>query len=80
MSEEELSKDVPNYIFNNQFLWKWVKYKGEIFWATLNYERSIKAGCCMIDLSWCITKEMNGIIIKTVAFNKNKFELSEHGN
>ncbi len=58
----------------------WCEYKGEVFFAMINREATIKAKRPMIDLSYCATKAMNQIIIKTVAYDKNKFKKAKHFN
>lgn len=68
-------KDVPKFIMDCPIFSNWVEYKGETFFATLNHERSVAAHKPMIDLHWCITKSYNGIVIKTVQFDKKKFKI-----
>ena len=57
------------------FVFDWVTYKGEIFVAQMNYERSLAARKPMFDLSYCLTKALNQVIIKTVQYDKRKFVL-----
>lgn len=52
----------------------WVSYKGEIFFAMVNYDASIKAKKPMIDLCYCATRGLNGQVLKTVQYDKKKFE------
>lgn len=54
----------------------WCKYKGETYFAGLNWERSIKAKRLMFDLSYCATAYLAGgppIVEKTVAWETKKF-------
>lgn len=57
------------------FAFDWVKFKGEVYFASINYEKTAKANKPMIDLHYCATKALNGIVIKTVQFDKNKFSI-----
>ena len=66
----------PDYIKNCPLSFDWVEYKGETFFGALNYERSLKAKRAMIDLSYCATKAMNEIVLKTVAWDAKKFNLN----
>lgn len=54
----------------------WYDYKGETYFVEANREATIKAGKPMMDLCYCATKCMNGIVEKTVQFDKNKFSPS----
>lgn len=54
--------DLPNYCFD------WCQYKGEVYFALPNYERSVKAKAPMIDLHYCVTKCFNGLVLKTVKY------------
>lgn len=55
------------------FAWDWVKYKGEDYFAGINYEATVKANKPMIDLYYCATRALNGLVIKTVQYDKSKF-------
>lgn len=52
----------------------WMKYKGEIYVSQLNFERTEQAGKPIFDLSYCMTKAINQCIMKTVQYDKGKFE------
>ena len=69
--------EVPKYIIDCPVFHNWVEYKGEIFFAILNYEQSLKSKRAMIDLCPCVTKGLNGVIEKTVQYNKKKFKRSK---
>ena len=58
------------------FVFDWVKYKGEDVVAQINIEATKKARKPMLDISYCMTKAFNQVIIKTVQFDKSKFEKS----
>lgn len=72
----ETSED-PKWLNENNpaIVFDWVEYKGLIYYAHFNYDRSIKAGRPMIDLSYCATKALHNIVIKTVQWDKKKFKL-----
>lgn len=54
----------------------WVEFKGETFVAQLNFERTEKSRVPMFDLSYCMTKALNQVIIKTVRYDKSLFKVS----
>jgi hypothetical protein len=55
-------------------VWDWYKFKGEVFFVGINREATIKAKKPMMDLHYCATKALNGIVLKTVQWDKKKFE------
>lgn len=61
------------------FEMEWVEYKGETFVAQFNYERSRQARKPMLDLSICMTRAINQVIIDTVQYDKSKFKPSRLG-
>ena len=75
MTDKTLA-DVPKYIMDCPVFSNWIEYKDETYFAILNYEQSIKSHRPMIDLSYCATRAMNGIVMKTVRYDKNKFKKS----
>jgi hypothetical protein len=68
---------IPQFIWNCPVFYDWTEYKGETYFAILNYERSITARRPMIDLCYCATKAMNGIVEKTVQYSKKHFKKSK---
>jgi len=67
-------------LMNLPFSCDWVQFKGETCVATINYEATKKAGKPMLDVSYCMTKAMNNIVIKTVQWDKSKFLPSNLGH
>lgn len=67
--------ETPEWLSNCPLVFDWCEYKGETYFGAINYERSIKAKRPMIDLSYCATKALNCVILKTVAWNNKKFDL-----
>jgi hypothetical protein len=53
---------------------EWCEFKGEIVVAQFNYERSVSARKPMFDISYCMTRALNQVILKTVQWDKNKFK------
>lgn len=69
---------LPKYLENEALPWMiWIHYKGEECVACVNYERSLKAKRPMIDISYCMTKALNNIVLQTVAFNPKHFAKSK---
>jgi len=54
----------------------WVEFKGETVAMQINYEATVKAGKPMVDIGYCLTKLMNGIVDETVQWDKSKFKPS----
>lgn len=59
------------------FVFDWVVFKGVDVVAQINFEATKKANKPMLDISYCMTKAYNGIILKTVQYDKNKFKKSK---
>lgn len=72
--EPFIPDNIDNMLLKLPVVWDWHKYKGEVFFVGINYERTIKAKKPMMDLHYCATKALNGIVLKTVQFDKNKFQ------
>jgi hypothetical protein len=54
-------------------VYDWWDYKGERKFVSVNYEATVKAGRPMIDICYCATKCMNGLVEKTVQYDKKHF-------
>lgn len=54
-------------------VYDWYDYKGETFFVMINREATEKAGKPMMDLCYCATRAMNGLVLKTVQFDKKNF-------
>ena len=57
----------------------WVNYKGQDVVIQWNYEATKKARKPMVDLSYCMTKALNQLVLKTVQWDKSKFSPSKLG-
>lgn len=51
----------------------WVMYDGQQVFAGFNYEATKKAGRPMMDIHYCATKALNGIVERTVQYDKKRF-------
>lgn len=77
----EVSQDDPVFKMSEKlpFVIDWCEYKGETVVAQINYERSLKANRPMMDISYCMTKALNYVIMYTRQWDKNKFKPSKLG-
>lgn len=81
MNQDKANRGMDNFIEDNidkMFLrlpvvYDWWDYNGERKFVSINREATIKAGKPMMDLHYCATKCMNGIVEKTVQYDKKKF-------
>lgn len=84
MTKEELKADLPPNILKMTeklpFVFDWVEYKGEIVFASFNYEASVKARKPMMDISYCATRALNHMVLFTTQWDKTKFKPSSLGN
>ncbi len=75
MTDAELLKDIPAFLLDERIPWmKWVKYRGETCVADLDYEKSIRAHRPIINIHYCMTKALNGVIEQTVNFKPEYFK------
>jgi hypothetical protein len=54
----------------------WVTFKEKTVAMQINYEATVKAGKPMVDISYCMTTLLNGLIDQTVQWDKSKFKRS----
>lgn len=78
LTEEEMKKEldadpVARMLMRLPFCNDWVQYKGETFFAMINWDASKKANKPMIDMSYCATEASNEIVLFTCQYDKNKF-------
>jgi hypothetical protein len=75
MSEQK--SRIPQFIIDCPISAHWVKYRGQVKFAMLNYEESIAKGKAMIDLCYCATAGLiNNRVEKTVPYLKRNFEIT----
>jgi len=74
MLSKELETPLDKRLLKLPVVWDWYLYNGEQVFVGLNYEASKKANRAMMDIHYCATKALNGIVLKTVRFDKNKFK------
>lgn len=72
--------DIEKSIIRLPFIDDWVEYRGKTQFAMVNYDESIRVGRPMIDICYCATRGFNGIVEKTVQWDKNKFKPSRLSN
>lgn len=65
---DEALKNVPNYIMDCPICADWVTYEKEIYFATINFEKSMEKGKAYLDLAYCATASLNGQVLKTVPY------------
>lgn len=74
MTEAQLSEGIPQWILDCPVSAHWVWYRGQMKFAMLNYEESIKKGRPMIDICYCATAGMiNGRVERTVRYKECNF-------
>lgn len=63
--------DIPKFIWDCPIVTHWVTWRGETYFAMLNYDESITKGKAMIDLCYCATAGLiNNRVLKTIPYNK----------
>lgn len=65
--------DMPEFIKSCPVVFDWYKHKGEVCFASLNYEKSIETGKAWIDIHYCATRALNGVVEKTVIYRERDF-------
>jgi hypothetical protein len=71
-----MAKSLDERLMNLPVVWDWYCFKGEDVFVGINYERSKKSNRPMMDIHYCATEALNGIVLKTVRFDRNKFKPS----
>lgn len=80
-SEENIDNfAMPKWMDGCPISYDWVKYRGEVFFAVLNWEESDKRGKPVFDLAYCATKAMNGIFLKQRVYRKSTMQLHSNLN
>ena len=67
-----------NFIHQCPLVEGWCKYSNEIYYASLNYDESIKKQKPVFDLAYCATKAMNGIFLKQRVWSKRFQKIYNH--
>lgn len=74
---DEIEVDIPKFLQDERLPWmKWTKYKGIECVADVDYHKSLKAHRPIINIHYCMTEALNGIIIDTVNFVPDNFKPS----
>lgn len=61
---------VPDWLKNCPIVFDWITYNGETYFASLNWEASVRKNKPVFDLAYCATKALNNIFLKQRIFNK----------
>lgn len=73
MTAEEIK--IPDWFKQNCWLvFDWCVYKGNVYFAALNYNESERRQKAVFDLAYCATRAMNGIFLKQAVWGPNKFK------
>ena len=62
---------LPAWLFMN-----WVEYKGETYFAMIDVNKSLACHRPIVDLSYCATSGINGIVLRSVNYKKEHFKKS----
>jgi len=80
MAKTKQTDPVEKMAYGLPIVLDWVNYKGVDCVAQFNWEASRKANKPMMDISYCMTKALNQVILETVQFDKGKFKSSHLGD
>lgn len=73
--KELMDIDIPKSIKDVPFTFDWVEYKGEVFFAIINVQKSEACHRPIIDLCYCATKGLiNNIVERTVNYKPEHFK------
>lgn len=77
MVEIDVLPEIPEFL-KGAPVFEWVQYKGAVYFAALNYNKSLLKKHPIIDLHYCATAALNGNLIeKTVRYNPKHFAKHE---
>lgn len=68
---------MPDWFKDCPIVFDWITYKGEVFFASLNWEQSEKRNKPVFDLAYCATRAMNDFFLKQRVYNKSTMQLYE---
>lgn len=71
MSQNEIAESIDDF----PIVCEWAWYEGKEYFAILNWEKTKEAGCQMIDLHHCVTTAFNGLVLMTVPYSDEKFQV-----
>jgi hypothetical protein len=75
----EALKRIPKWMLKCPVAFEWWYYDDVKIFAGINYERSVSAKKPMIDIHYCATKALNGVVLKTVQYDKKRFKNLKEG-
>lgn len=79
VGEIDPNDQINKMLLKLPFALDWVEYKGETVVAQINFEATVKANKPMLDISYCMTRALNQVILFTCQYDKNKFKPSALG-
>lgn len=68
---DPMFQDLPYWLFMN-----WVEYKGETYFVMVDVNKSLACHRPIVNLSYCATKAMNGLVLKSVNYKPEDFKKS----
>lgn len=78
MKDPVMEMEIPKAVADPALPWmKWIEYKGETYFATVNLEKSLSAHRPIVDLSYCATKGLNNTVLHSVNWNPEHFKPSK---
>lgn len=78
--ENLIENTLEDRMYKCPFIFEWCEYKGETYFAALDYEKSIKSNRVVLNLHYCATAALNNsILIKTVTYIPSKFQYIQNG-
>ncbi len=69
-----LEDTLPSWIEKCPLMMDWCVFKGEIYFAVIDWEESEKRQKPVFDLAYCATSGLNGIFLRKGVWEKNKFQ------
>lgn len=70
MKTKEEDFELPKWMPKNAIVFDWVKYNGEIYFASMNWAESERRQKLILDLAYCATKAHNEIFLKQRVWSK----------
>jgi len=64
--------NLPNWLFGN-----WAEYKGQTYFVNVDVQKSLACHRPIIDLSYCATESMNGLVLRSVNYKPRHFKKSK---
>lgn len=72
MEIPKILKPLPVWMFG-----EWVEYKGETYFAMVDVQKSLACHRPIVDLSYCATRAMNNVVLRSVNYKAEHFKKSK---